>query len=163
MKPSLYELSSTYLQALDFLTDPDNAIDAQTISDTMEGLDDQIETKMLNVGRFITMLEYQAEGIAEAEKRQRDRRKTLENKAAALRDYLQGCMTQTGKAKLSDSEIALSLAKLPPSVVVDDESKIPAEFWREKVEYSIDKTAIKAAGGCPGAHVESLGFRVSIK
>lgn len=163
MSATLYEMTGQYLEALDFLTDPANDIDQQTATDTMEGLDGSIDDKMLNVGRFIVELEHQAEGIKAAMDRMAARRKTAENRAQWLKDYLKSSMEQTGKHKLSDSDIAVSLAKLPPSVIVEDESLIPAEFRRTKTEISIDKTAIKQAGGCPGCRVESAGYRISIK
>ena len=36
MNTSLYELTTSYMQALDFLTDPENEIDQQTAIDTIE-------------------------------------------------------------------------------------------------------------------------------
>lgn len=161
MSASLYELSSTYLEALDMFTDPDQDIDQQTIIDTLESLDDELDSKLINVGKFILSLENQADGIAQAEKRMGDRRKALANKADWLRDYMKSQMERTGKTKLSSPDISLSLAKLPPSVIIDNEDIIPFEFLRSKIEPN--KSLIKAAGGCPGARVESVGFRVSIK
>lgn len=160
---SLYELSSQYTEALEFLSNPDNEIDAQTIADTMEGIEGNLEEKMLNVGRFIADLEHQAAGIKEVEKRQADRRKALENKADSLREYLKSGMEKTGKTKLNAPDIALNLAKLPPSVLIDDESLIPADFYKVVESKSIDKNAIKQAGGCLGVRIESAGYRVSIK
>lgn len=161
MSASLYELTANYTAALDFLTDPENEVDQQTLLDTLEGLDGEIDDKLANVGKFILTLENQAEGIAKAEKNMAARRKALENRAAQLRDYAQASLIAIGKQKVSTSEIALSLAKLPPSVTILDESLIPFEFQRAKIEP--DKSKIKEAGGCPGAIVESKGYRLSIK
>lgn len=158
---TLYELTTNYLQALDFLTDPENEIDKETALDTIESLDGTIDDKMLNVGRFITSMEAQASAIEVIEKRQKARRQALSNKAAWLRDYLNTAMTATGKDKVSANDIIIKLAKLPISVQVDDLSAVPEEFWR--IERSIDKVLIKAAGGCAGVRIESAGFRVSIK
>jgi len=161
MNTSLYELTTSYMQALDFLTDPENEIDQQTAIDTIESLDGTIDDKMLNLGRFITSIEAQADAIEAVEKRQRARRLYLVKKAVWLRDYLNDAMTTTGKNKLSANDIAISLAKLPVSVQVDDESLIPDEFW--KIERSIDKQLIKTLGGCEGVRIESKGFRVAIR
>ena len=158
---TLYELTTNYLQALDYLTDPENEIDKETALDTIESLDGTIDDKMLNVGRFITSMDAQASAIEAIEKRQKARRQALSNKAAWLRDYLNTAMTATGKDKVSANDIIIKLAKLPISVQVDDESEIPDEFWR--IERSIDKVLIKAAGGCAGVRIESAGFRVAIK
>jgi hypothetical protein len=159
----LYELTSSYLQALDFLTDPENEVDQQTAIDTMENLEGDLDDKLLNVGRFIASIEAQANAIEEVERRQKARRIILENKAAWLRDYLQANMSTSGRDKITAPDIALKLAKLPVSVQIDDETKIPTEFWKEKVFTTIDKVGIKAAGGCAGVRIESAGFRVAIK
>jgi hypothetical protein len=39
----------------------------------------------------------------------------------------------------------MKVRKNPPSVVVDDIAKIPTEFQKQKIEVTIDKTAIKKA------------------
>lgn len=163
MTISLYDLSTNYAQALDFLTDPENDIDFETTLDTIAALNGELSDKMLNVARFIVSIEHQALGIAEMEKRQKSRRQALENKASWLRDYLQAAMSNTGITKLSDKYLALSLVKLPASVIIDDETLIPDIFWKEKLKRSISKTAIKEAGGCSGARFGSTGFRLSIK
>jgi hypothetical protein len=158
---TLYELATNYMQALDYLTDPENEIDKETALDTIESLDGTLDDKMLNVGRFITSMEAQASAIEAIEKRQKARRQALSNKAAWLRDYLNSAMKETGKEKVSANDIVIKLAKLPISVQVDDLTAVPEEFWR--IERSIDKVLIKAAGGCAGVRIESAGFRVSIK
>jgi hypothetical protein len=163
MSLSLYELSTDYIQALDFLTDPEISCDLQTTLDTLEGLSGELDDKLLNVGRFISTIEADAEAIKKVENRQKARRQALENKALWLRDYLQSNMDRTGRELLHAPDIALSLAKLPPSVVVTNEELIPPAFWKETVTRAIDKLKIREAGGCPGAVIESKGYRISIK
>lgn len=158
----LYELTGHYIKALDFLTDPENEIDTQTAVDTIESLDGEIDDKILNVARMIAMLEHEAAGIKEVSRRQSDRAKSVENRAGWLREYLLSNMQASGHNKASANDIVVSLAKTPASVKVINESQIPPEFWKEKIEVSIDKTAIKNAGGCSGVSIET-GYRVSIK
>jgi hypothetical protein len=160
---SLYEISARYQGALEFLTDPENDVDADTIRDTMEGLDGEFTDKVCNVAQFVVNLENTATGIEEAEKRMRDRRKAIENKAARLRDYLRDGLQTAGMKKAQNAHVCVSLAKLPASVRIVDEAAIPPEFWREKITREPNKTAIKDAGGCPGAPVVEGGYRVAIK
>ncbi|MDE3023729.1 MAG: siphovirus Gp157 family protein [Pseudomonadota bacterium] len=160
---TLYEISTNFLDAMNFLSDPDNEIDNQTIADTMESLTGEFTDKALNVARYIASIEAEAQAIKEVEKRQEQRRKSLENSAIRLREYLKSQMVATGNDKIKSSDIALSLAKLPPSVQIEDEALIPSKYWRVVESKSIDKTAIKSANGCPGARIESNGYRVSIK
>lgn len=162
MSISLYELSANYIAAIDLFTDPEQEIDQQTVIDTMELLDGDLEEKLISVGKFILSIENQIDGIAQAEKRMADRRRALTNKADWLREYLKNSMQHTGKTKLAASDLALSLAKLPPSVVIDDIALVPQKFFEPQAP-KLNKAAIKQAGGCPGARVESGGYRVSIK
>lgn len=163
MKTTLYELTQEYIEAMDFMTDPENDIDYQTIADTFESLDFDIETKISNTAKVITMLDHLADGIKEVERKQAERRKSIEKRSEALRAYLLGSMQATGKNKVESADIAVKLAKLPPSVKIIDESLIPEQFWRVKEVRDISKTDIKNAGGCPGAEVITGAYGLVIK
>jgi len=167
MSATLYEMTGQYLEALDFLTDPANAVDQQTAVDTMENMDAPIEEKMLNVGRFILEMEHQSEGIKAAIDRMAARKKAIDNRAEWLKGYLKAAMEQTGKTKVSDAYTALALAKNPPHVVIEDEELIPEFFKSMKEVWTIKKAdikeALKAGQECPGARIDDGGFRISIK
>lgn len=158
----LYELSNTYAEALDVMTDPDNDIDMQTINDTLEGLDAEIDDKILNVARFVATIEAEADAIKVIEDRQKARRQRLERISDDLRDYLKFNLQKTAKDKVKAADIEVKLAKTPAAVRILDESVIPFEFFDTKQIMTLSKTRIKAAGGCEGAVIET-GFRVSIK
>jgi outer membrane receptor for monomeric catechols len=162
MKTTLYQLSQNYYQALDFLTDPENDIDTTTIMDTLEGLDGEIDDKIISVAKMIVMLDHDAEGIKAVAKKQAERAKALEQKAAWLREYLKDNMLRIDHVKVENSEISVKLATTPPTVKIIDEALIPEEFWRTKTEILPDKVMIKQMGGCPGAIIES-GMAVRIK
>jgi hypothetical protein len=53
MSLSLYQLSGDYLQALDFLTDPEMDFDSEAVTNTLEGLAFEVETKAINVAKFL--------------------------------------------------------------------------------------------------------------
>jgi hypothetical protein len=159
--PSLYELSTNYAAAFNFMAAPENEIDLQTLQDTMEGLDGEVDEKMLNVARFIESIKHEASGIKEVEKRTADRRRVLEKKADLLKDYLNDNMQRIGKLKVSAADISVTLGKCPPSVFIHDESIIPDQFW--VISRAISLSAIKAAGGCEGAEILSKGFSLRIK
>ncbi len=162
MKTTLYQLSQNYDQALDFLTDPENDVDTQTALDTLEGLDGEINDKIISVAKMIVMLDHDAEGIKAVAKKQAERAKALEQKASWLRDYLKDNMLRIDHTKVENSEISVKLATTPPSVKIIDEALIPEEFWRTKTEIAVDKVLIKSVGGCPGTVIET-GFSVRIK
>lgn len=153
---SLYLISNDYLAALDALTG-DVDIPPEAIADTMDGIEGEWSDKALNVGRYIRNLEAEADAISVARKAMDDREKAAKAKADRLRAYLLSEIERTGlKAKAPD--LAITTAKNPPRVIIEDEDLIPCEYKRSVTTETIDKTAIKTAlqsgGFVPGSRVE---------
>jgi len=142
---SLYELSSTYLEALDNLTDPELDLPIEAVNDTLEALGDEMETKAINVTKFMRNMEATAKAIKEAEAEMARRRKSLENRIKWMKDYLKGSMEHTGITKIECPYFKLSIQKNPASVVINDEKAIPDQFKEQVISWKIDKTAIKNA------------------
>lgn len=163
---SLYQLSHEYLNALDFLTDADNAIEPQVIHDTLEALEGELQEKVVNVAKFIRNLETTTEAIKAAETDMAKRRKTLEQRVTWLKGYLKSNMETTGINKIECPYFKLSIAKNPASVDVLDETQIPESFKRIETVVNVDKNAIKAAINA-GLAVEGVrlvnGTRLVIK
>lgn len=161
---SLYDISENYLEVLNGLADYDLPEDA--IADTLEAIQGEFDQKAIAVAKFFQNLEASTAAIKEAEKRMADRRKAMEKKVSQLKDYLKVQMEKTGITKIECPQFSLSIAKNPPSVVIDDAEALPQEYVFVKIEKSPDKTAIKnhiiLEGSCPGAHVEQ-GTRLVIK
>ena len=143
---SLFQLSTTYVQALDFLTDPEMNIPIEAVNDTLEGLAGELEDKAVNVAKFIRNMEATVEAIKAAEVEMAKRRKALENRVAWLKGYLKSSMEVTGISKIECPYFRLSIAKNPAALDMFDESLIPAEYkYTETVTTEfIDKAAIKA-------------------
>lgn len=155
---ALYQLSREFLAAMEKLTElaESGEIRQEVVTDTLEGLQGELEHKALNVAKYILSLEAEAEAMKAAEKRMADRRKAVESRADSLREYLTGQLIATGITP-KDSEVALSFRK-SEAVVIDDEALIPQSLKKHIPEqWTPDKTAIKAAlkeGEIPGAYIE---------
>ena len=143
--PTLYEIRQDYLEALEVLSDPELDLPAEAISDTLEGLEGQLDEKATNVAAFMRNLEATAEAIKEAEAKMAKRRRAIENRAADLRDYLKTNMEVCGVSKIESPWFELAIQRNPPSVEIDDEEKLPAEFKREVTTIKVDRGALKAA------------------
>lgn len=144
---SLYQLSGNYLQALDFLTDPELNVPIETVNDTLESLAGELEDKAVNVAKFIRNMEVTAEAIKTAEQSMAKRRKALETRVDWLKGYLKSSMEATGINKIECSYFKLSIAKNPASLDIFDMSTLPRAYVHSQtvtVE-QIDKAAIKAA------------------
>ena len=163
---SLYKLADQFVAASHRLSDLD--LPDEVIADTLEGLSGELEVKATNVAAFVRNLEASAEAIKQAETEMSARRKAIENRAKRIRTYLQGQMERTGMTKIECPYFKIAIRDNPPSVVIDAESQIPAEFMRtpEPPPPSPDKKAIgdalKAGKDVAGAHLER-GKRLEIK
>ena len=163
---ALYVLADEYLQAAQQLADLE--LDPQTVADTLEGLSGDLEVKATNVAMFARNLEASAEAIKGAEAQMAARRKSIENRAASIRDYLKAQMERTGISEIASPYFKLAIRKNPPAVVIDAASQIPAEFMRqpETPPPAPDKkaigAAIKAGREVAGAHTEA-STRLEIK
>lgn len=166
----LYELAAQY-QALRELEDS-GEIDAQALSDTLEGLSGEIEEKADNVACVIKELLADAEAIKQEADKLIDRAKVKKRYADGLTQYLTRQMQAVGKSKVETHRNVISLRKTPVSVKIADEgafvqwaSLAHEEFLRQKAP-EIDKTAVKdalkAGLPVPGAQLQS-GVKLQIK
>lgn len=159
---TLYELTSEYLELLSMLEDPD--IDEQTINDTLEAIGGELEDKADGYARVMRQMDADATAIKKEEERLYARRKSLENRSAWLKQRLQSVMEVTGKKKFKTELFSFGIQKNPASVVVDDESKVPAGYWIPQ-QPKLDKTSLKEwlkDHECEWAHLaqsESLRIR----
>lgn len=152
---SLYQIAAEHRHMVEALMATDN--DSQTIADTIEAESYPLEVKAQNVAYAIRNLESLAAQIKDAEKQMADRRKSIENRAQHIRDYLQTCMEVAGVSKIECPHFALKIKKNPPSVDVFEPGLIPAEFMRQPEpplpvpDKIAIKEAIKAGRDVPGA------------
>lgn len=142
---ALYELSHSYLRALEAFTDPEAHIPVEVVTDTLEGIEGELQDKAVNVAKFMRNLESFAEAIKAAEEQMARRRKAIEARAKWIRDYLKGNMEACGITRIESPWFCLSIQRNPPAVEVFDPVAVPDEFKRPVVEIKIDKTAIKEA------------------
>ena len=146
----LYELSSEYARLVDTVDDDESAF-------ALDEVVGELEAKVGNLCLVIATLDSEGEQLRVEEKRLAARRASRENRAEALRDYLKMNMDAMSITKIKTDTHTITIGDGPQKCVVDDETLVPAQFTRTKVE--IDKRAIldayKADGECvPGTRVE---------
>jgi hypothetical protein len=166
MKVTLYQVSSEYREAFDRLSDLD--LDDTTISDTLEGIAGELELKATNVAMFVLDLEATADKMKEAEVQMAKRRKSVENRAARVKDYLLANMMVAGVQKIESPYFKLAVRDNPPAVEIFEPGIIPAQFMKQpetppplpnKAEI---KAAIQAGQDVPGC-VLVHGTRLEIR
>jgi restriction endonuclease S subunit len=147
----LYELSTQYAQLVDMLGMQqdgseiwitENGISKDAILDTLDAIEDAIEEKADNISRIMNELQATEEAIKAEVERLVGRSAIIKKQRESLKRYLQSAMESVGKDKFKTSFYSYTIKNNPPSVQIVDESLIPAEYIREKVERSPDKKAI---------------------
>lgn len=158
MLPTLYEIATEFSADAAKLQELD--LEEATLADTLEGLQGDLQVKAQNTAMVVRNLEAMALAIQDAERRMAERRKAIENRAKAIRAYIQRCMEHAGIHRIDTPMLALSIRKNPPAVVVDAPSQVPAKFWRippvppAEVDKQALKVAISAGEEVSGAHLE---------
>jgi hypothetical protein len=142
---TLYEIAVEFRQMVDALTATDN--DEQTIADTIEAESYPLELKAQNVGYAIKTLLANADAIEAAEHAMYARRVAMQNRAAAIKQYLMECMLVAGVQKIECPHFTIRIVNNAEKVAIDDARQIPAAFLRtyETPPPEPDKKAIKAA------------------
>lgn len=163
---SLYLIATEYRQALDTLAESD--LDPQTLADTLEGLDGEMQPKSIAVAMWARNRDADADAIEEAAKAMMDRAKADRAKAAQARAYLLQCMQLAGVERISSPHVVLSVRANPASVEIEDEAQIPAAYMTDpkpvppKPDKALIKRALQDGHEVPGARL-SRGVRLEIK
>ncbi len=141
---TIYEITNDYLQLMQMMEDPE--MDPQTLADTMEGIEGELEVKAENCGKVLRNLEGNIEALKSEEERFKKRRQALENNAKRLKLALQGAMEVTGKTKIKTDLFSFSIRKNAPAVVMDEPyiENVPERFLKYS-DPTINRTAIKEA------------------
>lgn len=136
---TLYEITGQFKELME-MADECNLTQAD-ISDTLEGLDWEFEEKADAYAKVFRQLEEDASSIDAEIKRLTEKKKTLNNNAKAIKTNLEKAMIETGKRKFKTLLFSFGIQKNPPSVVIEDESKVP-DAYRIKQPDKIDKKAL---------------------
>ena len=171
MGMTLYDIDAQ-IAALEDAAEDDMLIDAETgelisVSQALDALRMERETKIENVACWVKNLCAEADAIRGEENRLVKRRKAAETKAANLKAWLLAAMTREDGTtdKLKTGRVMVSVKRNPPSTVVDDDL-LPSTYKVAKITYQANKELIKrellSGGEVPGAHLE-YGRSVVIK
>lgn len=135
--PTLYSIQDKYQQLLNLA----EQLDPELLKDTLESIDDELETKAENVAFVIKELEGQALVLETEIKRLSERKTTINNNIKRLKQSLQDAMEAANKPKIKTNLFTLGIRKSPPSVAVEDESKLIAYLVEQPKK--LDKTRLK--------------------
>lgn len=149
----LYELSQNYKNLEELLDNPDIA--EEVIKEALSELDEEWETKAENLAKLIKSLDVDVKGLKEEEQRLASRRKSLENRIANLKTYIEDNMKAVGKDKIKGKVFTLAIQNNPPSVEIVDDFKIPEKYFVVKKEIAKKEILndLKQGIEVPGAQI----------
>lgn len=132
-------------------------LDAQTYSDTLEGVEGAFEVKAEKVVYAILGMDRRAQLMKDQLRRFRERIGIVEQNAEYLRTYLQHGLESTNKKRLETPAFSMSLRK-STAVIITSEEDLPSQLMRSKTTTEPDKIEIgkqlKAGEPVPGAMLE---------
>ena len=124
----LYELTGERLALMNKLDSMD--FDAETIADTLEGESGELQLKIESYG-YVIRNRYALVESMDAEIERMQKRADAERKRVkAIEDWLLQNMVACKISKIECAAFTIAVQNNPPSVVVNDESLIPAELWK---------------------------------
>jgi ethanolamine utilization cobalamin adenosyltransferase len=162
---TLYEIAAEYRADLEKLAEMD--LDEQAFADTLESLGGELQVKAQNTIAYTQHLEALSASIKEAEQRMAQRRKVIEKKVERIKDYVKEVMQANGIQRIECPHFVLSIAKNPPSVLIEDERQIPQDYFTSppppppQIDKTLIKKAIQDGFDVPGAKL-TQGVRLKI-
>lgn len=138
--------------------------DPAAILDTLEG-ETNLHEALAEVALSATEDEALAKGLAGYIESLSARKSRMETTAANKRNLLIMAMEKAGLEKVVQPAVTISLTGLAPKVIINDEAKIPAAFFKTP-DPVIDKAALKAAlndGPVEGASLSNGGVTVQLR
>ncbi|WP_238725276.1 siphovirus Gp157 family protein [Diplocloster agilis] len=164
---TLYELKEEHEALMNMLYDEE--VDEQTVFDTLEGIEGEIEEKADNYAKIMKLLSADTEALKNEEDRLKRRRETLENNIDRMKRRLYETMKETGKAKFKTQLFSFSIVKnggkQPLKLDVVDVSEIPSEYLIPQPPKP-DNDAIRKAleeQELTWAHLEPRGEHLTIR
>lgn len=143
---TLYELTGEYRRLYELADELEGQDFEETIRDTMESLDGELEDKAEAYGMVIKNLEADLDAIKSEEKRLADRKRSIQNNVVTMKKRLQDAMVLANKPKFKTALFSFGIQKNPKKVVMDetDIGRIPLEYLSIQMPV-INKGAIKDA------------------
>ena len=139
MSDNLYELTNEYKQFLEM------DFEGDAFKDTLQAIQTSIQDKAKNITLVLENWNSNTVALDNEIKRLQARKKVIDNKKAALKEWLKFNMESSGIDKIESDLFTITLGKAPKDtlLIVDDENAIPMDY--KKVSYSVDKVSIKKA------------------
>ena len=162
---NLYEISKEYEEILNDLYDDEGNVNEQALM-RLEQNDLSMQKKAIAIASYIKNMDAEREAIDSAKKAMADREKRYKKRIDELQGYLLTNMEKRQINIITCPYFEIKVKKCPASVDIYDESALPEEYKRTKVEILPDKikmlAEMKVGVVIPGANLKH-NMSLSIK
>lgn len=157
MSVSLYSMTEDYQRLIDLAEHAGTPEEEAMYAEAMRSLSGTIDEKCDRCAAVMTTLQAEADALQHEEERLYARRAAILANRDRLKVYVQERMEEINLTKVKGPRFTLIIQANTPKVVVDEESKLGLEYWKNTP--SIDKARIaadlKAGREVAGAHLET--------
>jgi hypothetical protein len=143
MNGSIYDVNKAFQSLAEMLENGD--LSQEDFASALAELEQSKVEKCGNAICYLNMMKHGIEDMKAEEKRINTMRKALESRAKNLESAFAYVLKNMGDKEVITKYGVMKVRKNPPSVVVDDITKIDAKYTRQKIQIDIDKIAIKKA------------------
>jgi uncharacterized protein YqgQ len=143
MNGSIYDVNKAFQSLAEMLENGD--LSQEDFASALAELEQSKVEKCGNAICYLNMRKQMIEAMKNEEKRIATQRKALENGDKSLENAFAYVLNNMGGKEVITPFGVMKIRKNPPSVVVDDVTKIDAKYTQQKIRIDIDKIAIKKA------------------
>lgn len=140
---SLYNITSKFIEL--FNNAEEELITPEELQIMGNELALELKNKSTSIVAYDRTLEAQENAIDVELERLKLMKDRISKRREKFKNYVKENMETLELQKIETELGTISIAKIPASVEVYDESLVPAEYKKEKVTISVDKTKIKEA------------------
>lgn len=128
---TLYEIAGEAADLQAAFDQAETAEEMEAVMDAYDGVMEDFDRKAENYIKLLRNKESEAKALRDEEKRLAGRRKACEALAGRLKDTLRQNMDFLGIKNMTAGVFKMAIQKNGgrPPVVIEDEGKIPEEFW----------------------------------
>lgn len=142
MSESLQQLIVNYKNIEELMDNPD--IPAEMLTDALNSIEGNIENKVDGICHIIRKYNKEAEFLKEESDRLGAKRKTIENKVASLKRYMEDCLRALDKKSIKTALNSVNIQNNPPSINIVDEKTIPDTYKTLETVTKINKKQLIA-------------------
>lgn len=136
---TLYQLTSQYKNALDWLSDEDNSK-----KELIDEIKESFENKIINCVKYLKNLEAESDAIKKEIEAMTSRHKSIGKQINRMSDYISMNLHESGLAEpVKCPEFSVQIRENPASVEIYDEHFIPMAYKTAKEVITINKDLIK--------------------